>query len=74
MITRMIKVMVAPEGTNLFDLGVFFVEIDDEAGGEFVKVKQNLETGDAGIEIDPKDWRKLREAIDDMVKFCREEA
>jgi hypothetical protein len=74
MITRMIKVMVATEGANLFDLGVFFVEIDDEAGGEFVKVKQNLEPPDSGIEIDPKDWPKLRAAIDDMVKFCREEA
>jgi hypothetical protein len=74
MITRMIKIMVAPEGANLFDLGVIFVEIDDEAGGEFVKVKQNLEPPDSGIEIDPKDWPKLRAAIDDMVKFCREEA
>jgi hypothetical protein len=72
--TRIVKVMVAPEGANLFDLGVFFVEIDDEAGGEFVKVKQNLEPPDSGIEIDPKDWPKLRAAIDDMVKFCREEA
>ncbi len=74
MITRLIKVMVATEGANLFDLGVFFVEIDDEAGGEFVKVKQNLEPPDSGIEIDPKDWPELRAAIDDMVKFCREEA
>lgn len=72
MITRVIKVMVATEGANLFDFGVIFVEIDDEAGGEFVKVKQNLEPGDSGIAIDPKDWPKLRAAIDDMVKFCRE--
>jgi hypothetical protein len=33
--------MVAPEGANLFDLGVFFLEVDDESGGEFVRVKQN---------------------------------
>jgi len=74
MITRVIKVMVAPEGANLFDLGVFFVEIDDESDGEFVKVKQNLEMNESEITIEPKEWPKLRAAIDDMVKFCREEA
>ena len=72
--TRIVKVMVAPEGASLFDLGVIFLEIDDESGGEFVKVTQNVRDGDAEITIDPKDWRQLREAIDDMVKFCREEA
>jgi hypothetical protein len=66
--------MVAPEGANLFDLGVIFLEIDDESGGEFVKVTQNIGHGDSGITIEPKEWPQLRAAIDDVMKFCREEA
>jgi len=74
MITRIVKVMVAPEGANLFDLGVFFFEIDDESGGEYVKVTQNVAHGDSEIAIEPKEWPQLRAAIDDVMKFCREEA
>jgi hypothetical protein len=66
--------MVAPEGANLFDLGVFFLEIDDESGGEFVRATQNVAHGDSGITIEPKEWPQLRAAIDDIMKFCREEA
>jgi hypothetical protein len=72
--TRIVKVMVAPEGANLFDLGVTFLEIDDESGGEFVRVKQNASTGISEITIDPDEWPQLRAAIDDFIKFCREEA
>jgi hypothetical protein len=74
MITRIVKVMVAPEGANLFDLGVIFLEIDDESGGEYVKVTQNVRDGDAEITIEPKEWPQLRAAIDDVMKFCREES
>jgi hypothetical protein len=53
---------------------VFFLEIEDEAAGEFVRVKQNASTGISEITIEPNEWPALRAAIDDFVKFCREEA
>jgi len=70
--TRIMKVAVMREGASIFDEGVFFVEITDESGGEFLILTQNKFTGDApGIPIDRTEWPELRKAIDDMVKRCK---
>lgn len=51
------------------------VDIVDEAGGEFVKVSQNLgrTDGDGAIFVSPDEWPALRQAIDRMVVECRSE-
>jgi hypothetical protein len=71
--TRTMKVAVMREGASIFDEGVFFVEIADESGGEFLILTQNKFTGDtsSGIPIDQTEWPELRKAIDDMVKRCK---
>lgn len=65
--TRVTRLHVLPEGEPLFSEQTFTVEIDDEAGGEFVVVSDSAEK----IRIDAKEWPALREAIDRMVKECR---
>jgi hypothetical protein len=71
--TRILKVAVMREGASIFDEGVTFVEIADEAGGEFVVLSQNEPTGDPKrtISIDVLEWPEVRKAIDDMVKRCK---
>jgi hypothetical protein len=71
--TRILKVAVMHEKQSIFDDGVTFVEIADDAAGEFVVLTQNEPTGDPKrtISIDTMEWPELRKAIDDMVTRCK---
>lgn len=66
--TRVTRLHVLTEGEPLFDERGFSVEIDDEGGGEFVVVHDR----DGEIRLNAEEWPALREAIDRMVKECRE--
>jgi hypothetical protein len=68
---RVTRLAVAPskDGT-LYDERTTLVEIDDEAGGEFVTVRQTLPSRN-GVAFDPCEWPLIREAIDRMVSACR---
>ena len=69
MITRILEVIVLPEGDDIFSERAYRVAIDDEAAGEFVRVKE-VRT-QAEIVIDPSEWPDLRRAINRMVGACR---
>jgi len=69
--TRTTRLAIVPKGDGLYDERVTIVEIDDEGGGEFVVVKQNV-VGRGGIAIDGPEWPFVRAAIDEMVSSCRE--
>ena len=64
---RLIGVVVVPEGKPLYADTVTRIEIDDETGGEFVKVTQNR----GSVGIDPDEWPAVREAIDRAIRDCR---
>lgn len=66
--TRTTQLTVAPDGADLYDDRSTHIEIDDEGGGEFVKVVQPC--GNADIRIDPNEWPAIRAAIDKMIKGC----
>lgn len=69
--TRITRLVVLPEGMQLFHDEATSVEIDDEAAGEFVVVKQVSEDNAGSISIDPSQWPALRDAIDRMIAECR---
>ena len=71
---RTIAVLVnKPAEPILFEMATK-VEICDEAAGEFLKVSQSNDKAENGtIQITPEEWPVLREAIDMMIKECREE-
>ncbi len=73
LIERVVSIVVLPEGDPLFSEMATRVDIVDEAGGEFVKVSQNLgrTDGDGAIFVSPDEWPALRQAIDRMVVECR---
>lgn len=73
MIERITQITIAPEGEPIFSERAFVVQIEDDAGGEFLSVSCLDEQCKGGeIRIDPEEWPVLREAIDRMAKECRE--
>lgn len=64
---------VGPVGSPSYSELVTEVAIDDEAGGEFVEVRQDGRTDIGKICIDPDEWPALRAAINRAVRMCRNE-
>ena len=75
LVERVLSIVVLPESDPIFSEMATRVDIVDEAGGEFVKVSQNLgrTDGDGAIFVSPDEWPALRQAIDRMVGECRSE-
>lgn len=65
--TRVTRLHVLPKGEPMFSERAFTVEIDDEAGGEFVVVSDC----EGKIRLNAEEWPALRRAINQMVKECR---
>lgn len=70
LVTRICHV---PEGEPIFHERATIIEIEDDAGGEYIVVSQPGDStpGRGTIAISPGEWETLREAIDGMVKRCR---
>ena len=64
---RSLEIGVMPKGEPTFSERTTRIRIEDEAGGEFVKIVQ----GDGRIAIDPDEWPVLRDAIEHMIGQCR---
>ena len=72
--TRITTVIHAPTDAAIFEGDVTYISIDNEAAGEFVVVKQIDDTAEPGtIKICPDEWPTLRQAINRMVRGCRED-
>lgn len=69
-ITRTLKIAILPESESIFSERCTTVEIEDQAAGEYLVVTQNsMSTAvkEQQIEIDPKEWTPLMEAIERML-------
>ena len=72
--TRITKVTVLPKGEDLFHEGATEIAIVDEAGGEYLEIKQCSDMYDGTIAIDLYEWPAIKAAIDKMIKECRSNA
>jgi hypothetical protein len=72
--TRVVKVMIAPKSERIFGEQATFVEICDEAAGEFVKVSQPItdRSAEFAVFINKEEWPHIRDAIESMIKECRD--
>jgi len=67
--TRITQLTIVPKGEALFHEMATIIEISDEAGGEYLTIKQFNDRSKPGeIEIDDQLWPTLRSAIDRMFK------
>ena len=69
---RVTRLAVGPADEPLFSEMVTTVEIADESGGEFVEVSQHGGTDIGKIQINREEWPALRDAINRLVRECRE--
>lgn len=69
--TRITRLTIAPQGEPTFSESATHLEIDDEAAGEYVLIKQQLENVDGDtnqtIFIEPDMWPAFRDAIDTLM-------
>ena len=73
LIQRTTRMHIVPEGEPIFSELGYTIEIDDEAGGEYIHLKDGSITGDKdGVKIDPDHWPAVRDAIDRMVDQIKE--
>ena len=73
--TRTIKVLVGVKGEPMYNELGFVIEITDEGGGEFLEVYSTTgESGEGNLRIDSRRWPALRDAVERMLKECREDA
>jgi len=68
---RTTKLVVSPKGEEVYSEMCTFVELTDEAAGEFVMVSQSGRTDIGKIAISPEEWPALRDAINRMIAQCR---
>lgn len=69
--TITLKVAVMPENEPIFADGVTEIQIVDQGAGEFIEVWQCNDDNEGKIQIDPTEWPHIREAINKMIKECR---
>jgi hypothetical protein len=69
-VMRPTRVAVMPKGEPLFSEQCTIIEIEDEAGGEYLKVRQQSGCADSEnqtIAINPEEWPALKNAVEFML-------
>ena len=68
-ITRVTQLTVAPEGEPIFSETATIIEIDDEAAGEFIVIKQTFDHAKLGeVSFDLHNWPAVRDAVETLLK------
>lgn len=67
--TRMIQMIVVPEGDALYSERSTTITIVDEAAGEFVAITQ---PEGSGVKFDHDEWPTIRDAVDSMIEATRQ--
>jgi len=71
--TRTTQLIVLPEDEPIYSEMATIITIEDEAGGEYLKVEQVASReGIGAIIISPEDWPEIKAAIDRMIGELRE--
>lgn len=69
MIERITQIILLPENEPIFSEQAFIIQIDDDAGGEYVTVKcYDDQCAQGEIRIDPSEWAHVKAAVDRMMK------
>jgi len=70
---RVTRLTVAPEGEPIFSECATRVEIDDEAAGEYIKIRQTNDHSEKGtVLINPEEWERIKEAVEILMKELQE--
>ena len=73
--SRITQITVLPVGEPIFSNMAIVISIDDEAGGEFITVKQQMDYSsqkDQTVAFDPDEWEEVKGVIDQMFKDMKD--
>ena len=66
---RVTRLTIAPEGEPIFSESVTHIDIEDEAAGEYIKLRQIHDQSQPGeVSIVPSDWPLIKEAVETLMK------
>ncbi len=66
---RVTQITVAPENQPIWSEQATQITIDDESGGEYLKIVQHHEG--EGFLLTPEEWPAIKEAIEEILSVCR---
>lgn len=70
---RITRITVSLPGEAIFSDSATSVEIDDEAGGEFIRVIQPSGGKEASIAINLSEWPAIRRAVETLIGWSRKD-
>jgi hypothetical protein len=73
--SRITQITVLPVGEPFFSEKATIVSIDDEAGGEFITVRQQMDYSsqrDQTVAFEPDEWEEVKGVIDQMFKDIKD--
>ena len=73
--SRITQITVLPVGEPIFSDKATVVSLDDESGGEFITVKQQMDYSserDQTVAFDPDEWEEVKGVIDQMFKDIKD--
>lgn len=73
--SRITQITVLPVGDPIFSERATVVSLDDESGGEFITVKQQMDTTaekDQTVAFDLEEWEEVKGVIDQMFKDIKD--
>ena len=73
--SRITQITVLPVGEPIFSERATVISIDDEAAGEFITVKQQMDYNsqkDQTVTFDPEEWDEVKGVIDQMFKDIKD--
>lgn len=62
---------ITPKGKPIFDERAITLSIEDEAGGEFLYIRNGGDCEHGSFRFDPEEWPVLRALIDEAIKGVR---
>ena len=54
-------------GGSMYDEGALSVGVDDQGGGQYIRIRQHGDSCDSTVEIDPDEWPLVRDAVIDII-------
>ena len=73
--SRITQITVLPIGEPIFSEKATVISIDDESGGEYITVKQQMDTTaemNQTVAFDPDEWEEVKGVIDQMFKDIKD--
>ena len=73
--SRITQITVLPIGEPIFSEKATVVSLDDESGGEYITVKQQMDTTaemNQTVAFEPEEWEEVKGVIDQMFKDIKD--